>query len=567
MRPGTVLSRAASVLCPADADLILKEDRYGGQRGKNDKIHRMATEKIQNKRKTEEKRKQRKEKMMRYGSGDPHTLDKIRNTIREYSMILPGERIVAGLSGGPDSACLLHALCCLREELAIGAICAVHVNHGLREDEAQRDEAYSRQLAEDLGADFRVFHFDIGAEAAQERVSSETAGRKARYRAFETACADFGAERIATAHNSNDQAETILMRILRGTGIHGLSGIRHCRRAGRRTVIRPLLDIGREEIEAYCRSCGLIPVRDHTNDEAVYTRNKIRLELLPYLRENYNPDISSALVRLGRLAADDDDYLEQVTGKIMLKHWNQEEKTLSADALPGLHPALAKRAVREAAGRSGADSDLGEKHIRGVLSLASGKKEGKETDLTGGYYVRYSYAKLWFLRRTDRIPAEDTAGRTGFTCTASFPEERLEKNGTAEIFLGGRAVKLRLIRSAEEKEAEKEAAGSGKRCSAGGKSGRGGAVFSRTVCLDWKKLKEQDNVIFRFRQPGDRIRPRGMKGHKKLQDFFVDRRIPKHLREQVPLLASGREILSAGGEAAQDCCPDPESTAIVSIEY
>ncbi len=514
---------------------------------------------------------------MKYRAGNPGTLEKIGNAIREYEMILPGQRIVAGLSGGPDSACLLHALCCLRDELQIGAIIAVHVNHGLRGAESDRDEAYSRQLAADLGAEFRAFHFDIGEEAKRRGISTETAGRRARYAVFEEVCADSGAERIATAHNRNDQAETILMRILRGTGIHGLAGISRSRGAGKATVIRPLLDIGREEIEEYCQSCGLIPVRDHTNDEILYTRNRIRLELLPYLRKEYNADIDDALIRLGRLAEDDDDYLNEVTGKIMLECWNDEERSLSADGIRKLHPALAKRAVAEAAARSGSSGNVGEYHIRNVLSLVTGKKEGKEADLTGGRYVRCFGGKLWFRKRTENTAEARSAA------AAAFPAGQLEREGSAEVIFGDLTVRLRLVRgsgtSAMPEISVKSAATKdrGKRSLNGekadgiirqaGDSGRAGTVLRRTVRLDWDLLKRQTDPVFRFRQPGDRIQPRGMKGHKKLQDFFVDRKVPGHLRDRIPLLACGREILSAGGEAAGRCCITPESTAIVSIEY
>ncbi len=505
---------------------------------------------------------------MKYSTGNPDTLAKIRDAVREYEMILPGERIVTGLSGGPDSACLLHALCCLREELQIGGILAVHVNHGLRGAESDRDEDYSRQLSEDLGAEFRAFHFNIGAEAAVHRVGTEEAGRRARYAAFEQACAEYKAAGIATAHNRNDQAETILMRILRGTGIHGLAGISRKRGAGTVRVIRPLLDIGRAEIEEYCESCGLVPVRDHTNDEAVYTRNRIRLELLPYLRKNYNADIDDALIRLGRLAGDDDDYLREVTGKIMLECWNEAEKSLSAGSIRNLHPALAKRAVAEAAARSGAMENTGERHIRNVIALATDRKEGKEADLTGGWYVRCSGGKLWFLnrKRGGCADAEKSAELSSFR-PVSFPVEQLKRTGRAEVFLGEIVVKLQLVPGPEAERDAKKKIPDKERKKENTNAERTCAVLRRTVELDWDLLRRQKDPVFRFRQPGDRIQLRGMKGHKKLQDFFVDRRVPRHLRDRIPLLACGKEVLSAGGEAAGICGATPESTAIVSIEY
>ena len=149
-------------------------------------------------------------------------LEKMRETILRYDMISDGDSVVVGLSGGPDSACLLCGLVQLREELGIRRICAVHINHGLRGEEADRDEAYSRCLSEALGTEFRSYRFDVSAEAERWRTGSEAAGRRIRYETFERVSREIGAERTAVAHNSDDQAETILMRILRGTGVAGL---------------------------------------------------------------------------------------------------------------------------------------------------------------------------------------------------------------------------------------------------------------------------------------------------------------------------------------------------------
>ena len=133
------------------------------------------------------------------------SLEIIRNTIKKYNMISFGDNVVVGLSGGPDSVCLFHALSALREELGIVQLCAVHINHGLRGEEALRDEAYSERLAKRLGAEFRVFRYDIAGDAKRQGVSSETAGRRARYEAFEQVCREIGAEKTAVAHNKDDQ--------------------------------------------------------------------------------------------------------------------------------------------------------------------------------------------------------------------------------------------------------------------------------------------------------------------------------------------------------------------------
>lgn len=482
------------------------------------------------------------------------SLETIRNTIKKYNMISPGDSVVAGLSGGPDSVCLFHALATLREELGIRRLCAVHINHGLRGDEAKRDEEYSRCLAERLGAEFRVFRFDIDADAKRQGISSETAGRRARYESFERVCREIGAKKTAVAHNRDDQAETILMRILRGTGTHGLSGIEYVRAASYGKIIRPVLDLSREEIERYCAENGLEPMRDSTNEEPVYTRNKIRLELLPYLRERYNPSVSSALVRLGKTAGEDDDYLQAAAGKIMDKCWNQRENSLNAEAMKNLHPALMKRVITQAASRAGAGADLAETHIGAVQSLVTNHLEGKEADLTHGNFVRFSYGMLRFMKRENPESASSEADSpvsgsrhgkpaVGFPEEVSFPMDELARNGEADVLFAGRRIRLKLYFPDNE------------------------AANISVVRLDWERLRNYDNLVFRYRRPGDRIRPKGMKGRKKLQDFMVDRKIPRHLRDSLPLLASGNTILSAGTEVASECCENPESMGIVSIEY
>ncbi len=524
------------------------------------------------------------------------SLERIRNTIKEHDMISPGDSVVVGLSGGPDSACLLHALAALRDELGIREILAVHVNHGLRGAEAGRDEAYAKELAESLGVSCRVFQFDIAAEAKRSGVSSETAGRRARYESFALAAREMGAARTAVAHNRDDQAETILMRILRGTGIHGLRGIEYTRPAEYGTVIRPLLDLSRAGVEAYCETHGIVPVHDSTNSQAVYTRNRIRLELLPHLRE-YNPAIDSALVRLGRLASEDDDYIALAAGKMIRERWNESEKSLETADSSEIPPAVAKRVVMEVARRAGAGLDLSEIQIRSVLGLFGASRSGRETDLSHGCYVKNSYGKLWFLKRGAEERNQEQV---------PFPVETLMQEGYAEVKLSGHFISIRLESGSKaeqsctgtrQTDAVSQAVQSGvsaeqpefalrneydntsmkqqhvtlslqrgtaKIAETDGATGR---WDSRLVRLDWEALRERECLVFRFRRPGDLFRPKGMKGRKKLKALFSERKVPQPLRDGVILLADGSEILAAGGEASDECREKPESELIVSIEY
>ncbi|MDD7216480.1 MAG: tRNA lysidine(34) synthetase TilS, partial [Firmicutes bacterium] len=235
---------------------------------------------------------------------------KILKTIREHNLITEGMHIVLGLSGGPDSVCLFSVLTELAGEMNL-TLHPVHINHRFRPGAAEEDQAYVEELCRSNGLSCRSFVYDCPAMAREQKLTPEEAGRKARYEAFFKVAGEIHASgvpaskiAVAVAQNANDQCETILFRILRGTGTDGLSGIAYKRKGqGGFHVIRPLLDITRDEIEKYCADRNLNPRIDHTNSETVYTRNRIRLELIPYLADNFNSNIVETVNRLGRIAA------------------------------------------------------------------------------------------------------------------------------------------------------------------------------------------------------------------------------------------------------------------------
>lgn len=603
------------------------------------------------------------------------SIDKIRKTIECHNMISQGDSVVAGLSGGPDSVCLFHALCELKKELGISSIYAVHINHGLRGAESDGDERYVKELAASLGVECISFNYDVNKEAQSRGMSTEEAGRLLRYDAFEKVRRQKNAQRIAVAHNLNDQAETIIMRIMRGTGIKGLAGIDYVRSDG--VVIRPVLDMSRSEIEDYCEVNGLKPRIDSTNNEPIYTRNKIRLNLLPAIVRDFNPNIVSALVRLGKQAAEDEDFIsaeavkymdselycesaindenlvagnesglqtremnynkkvraEKDSGTVLgsgicggghqniiginsqlqldgiycsewssdcchdggkaintktesninnkksqertpdsrikinpdneninksykemvlknpgvetinrkCRRWNQQECSLWIDGFAELHPAAAKRVIRLCAKRAGLEQNMDAAHIENIMELIYSGIESRETDISKGYYARLSYGRLWFLKRNIKSAKIEQAVRV--------PYEDLLEKGAAELRAGGRTIYMRLIQEAGGKpEAQR----------------RNSEVF---LYIDFDKLTAMGGAVLRNKLPGDRIRPKGMRGSKKLQDFFVDRKVPKHLRETTVLLACGGRIVAAGKEVSAECVQSVETMRILTIEY
>ena len=234
-------------------------------------------------------------------------LEKIENYIRQYHMIEKGDRIVIGVSGGADSVCLLMALCSLQEKLGFQVL-VCHVNHELRGEEAAQDEAYVEMLCHKMQVPFFAFHENVELIAKKRKESLEEAGRYVRRQAFEQLCREQGGTKIATAHHSNDNAETMLLNMARGTGLRGLCGIRPV--YGK--WIRPLLELSREEIEQWLKDCGISYCIDETNQEDEYTRNRIRHHIIPVLEEQVNTRAVEHFVKLSEQAEEIYEYLEKV---------------------------------------------------------------------------------------------------------------------------------------------------------------------------------------------------------------------------------------------------------------
>ncbi len=246
---------------------------------------------------------------------------KVLDTIKKNNLIEDGAHIVIGLSGGPDSVCLFDVLCELAGEHD-WKLHPVHINHKFRPGAAEEDAEYVRGLAASRGWPAAIYEVDCLEMAAREGLTAEEAGRKARYEAFAGQARAIGGDVvIAVAQNANDQAETILFRILRGTGIDGLSGIAYKRYEGDIPVVRPLLDVPRKDIEEYLAARGIEPRIDYTNSEVTYTRNRIRLELIPYLAEHFNENIIETVNRLGRNAACDRDFIGQEAERALASVW------------------------------------------------------------------------------------------------------------------------------------------------------------------------------------------------------------------------------------------------------
>lgn len=280
-------------------------------------------------------------------------LDRVIAFCDRHALLPPGARIVVAVSGGPDSLCLLHLLCRLRAPRQL-TLQVAHLDHRLRPDSAD-DARFVAEVARAWQVPISIGQADVAALAHQQGEGLEAAARTARLDFLARTAQAFGATRIALGHTADDQAETVLLRLVRGAGPGGLAAMRPQRRLNERDpaspwLIRPLLDTPRSAIEAYCAAQGLVPRRDSTNDTTIFLRNRVRGYILPLLK-TYNPNIVATLGRTARICADEDDLLQQLTRQSWERSVRVAGGTITIDrhAFAALHPALQRRLVRQAA--------------------------------------------------------------------------------------------------------------------------------------------------------------------------------------------------------------------------
>jgi len=435
----------------------------------------------------------------------------VRRFIEDHRLIRSPGPLVVGVSGGPDSVCLLHVLYTLKEELGIEPHMA-HLNHRLRGAESDADEAYARKLGQDLGVPVTIESREVRAYQSARRCSLEEAAREVRYTFLADVAKAAGADAVAVAHTANDQAETILLHLIRGTGLAGLKGMRPLSRwnlpDGRiLTLIRPLLETPRTETEAYCAAHHLSPRRDSSNLDPRHLRNRIRSELLPLL-EAYNPRIIESLCRTGRILADDLGYIQEQAERAAQSVLETLPEGVSIDrqSLSALPPALRRHVLRAALeGLVGKLRDIESVHIEALME-ALVRPPGTRLSLPYGLTFYGDYVKSTIV--CGENPPEYLPPLAG--------EHRLCIPGET-IFPGWR-VKARILERTVEDLDE--------------------SPF--TAYMDMDQTGAELRV--RTRREGDRFQPLGMSMPKKLQDFMTDAKIPRGWRDRVPLVCAGGQI-------------------------
>ncbi|MGV8983235.1 tRNA lysidine(34) synthetase TilS [Clostridium sp.] len=427
----------------------------------------------------------------------------VMDFIKKNSMFDNGDKVIVAFSGGPDSTCLLYILNELKEKLGI-TIVGAHLNHCLRGLEADKDEEYARKTCESLNIDFYSRKVDINRISREKSISCEMAGREVRYEFFKELMTELNANKIALAHNANDQAETILMRIMRGTGIEGMVGIKPVRD---KIYVRPILHLSRSEIEKYCEENNIIPRIDKSNLEKIYARNKVRLELIPYMEKNFNTDIINTLNRLSDVLKVDNDYLENVSVKKYKKYCVIDEQMVIISMNAFLeHDSIISRIIRSALLQVNHNLYNFEKiHISNIIELQK-HNTGKAIMLPQNIVVENCYGNIHIRINTKVTKINDN----------QYPLNVNERNIIHSL---NKVVEIDIIPKVQFTEVKGN---------------------NHIVYFDYDKIKGP--ITFRYRKHGDRFTPLGMKGNKKIKDFFMDLKVHKDKRDEIPLLCFGDDI-------------------------
>ena len=430
-------------------------------------------------------------------------LGKIRKTVDSFEMLSPGDVIVAGVSGGSDSMALLFALCDLREFYPDIDVIVSHVNHGLRGAESDEDAEYVRKAAGRLNFSFECVRVDTEGFRKKRGLSLEDAARELRYDFFNDILAKRSAQRIATAHTLNDQAETVIMRLMRGSGSQGLAGIRPS--VG--NVIRPLINVTKLEAREYLRSKGVSWREDSTNSSNEFLRNRIRNELIPLL-ESYNPAIEQVLSRVAAVCAAEADFISAEAER----KFNKLARVLGGGVLgdtekllrepPAIRFSVMRKSILAVKGDL---NSISAKHLFSIDEVVRSGESSAEVNLPGGVVFHTGYG-VFFFTHEDEL--------------REFPPTEIKNHGTHKV---SRDLEVTVELTDDS------------------------SLWGAPDVGYFSPEKVGFPIALRSFSEGDRFVPLGMRGAKKLKDFFIDEKIPRFLRKKVPVFEGRDGIIWVGG--------------------
>jgi tRNA(Ile)-lysidine synthase len=463
-------------------------------------------------------------------------LSKVRQTIDRHGLLAGGGMVVVGVSGGPDSLCLLHVLNRLREDYRI-ELHVAHLDHRIRGLESKEDAAFVARLAEEWGLLATIEARDVPQLARESKLAIEEAARQARYSFLAQVALAVGAKRIAVGHNADDQTETIVMHWLRGAGLAGLRGMLPQADLGEMRLeaawpdhpplhlhlIRPLLETSRAEIEAYCLEHGLKPRFDHSNLDTTYYRNRLRHELIPYL-ESYNPNIREVLRRSAQVISDDYDLLQAELERIwptVVSSGSSEAITFDLERWRALPTSQQRSTLREAVHRLRRSlRNINWIHIENALWALRAKPAGTQVTLPQGLMLTIGYGDFT-VADEGYVPEVDWPLLLAESLPVAVP-------GVTELPDSDWCLEATII---EWEEFSGEHLDN---------------PDPWQAFLDYEKAGSE--LVLRRRWSGDRFRPLGLGGHEKsLHTFMIDHKIPRSLRDFVPIVASPQHIVWVAG--------------------
>ncbi len=442
---------------------------------------------------------------------------KVSDTIKRNNMLSAGERVLVAFSGGADSTVLLDVLVSVSASLGI-TVCAAHLNHMLRGEDADADEAFTRKKCEEYGIEYMSERIDVAAYAKKKGESTELAARNIRYDFLFRAKNFFGADKIATAHNANDNLETILFNLSRGSGIDGLCGIPPVRE----DIIRPLIEVSRQEIEMYAKEKDLSFCTDKTNAETVYSRNKLRHMALPVLSE-INPSAVENVCRMSHILRADADFLK-CAAENAAESISVSENVCKREGLKNLHSAMFGRVCEIFAKKTLETEEytLEYKHVSDIKKLCGSDSPSGEIHLPDGLTVRCEYEKLVFEKRE---PGKMLSAK---------------KLAFGKNFYGEYIIFLKRV--AENKKVNNSL---------------------NTFCVLCDRIS--GDLFVRPRKEGDKIKLR-KRPEKSIKKLFVDEHVPKAQRDFIPVIADCEKVIAISGFGADERVVPEEGMECVEIQ-
>jgi tRNA(Ile)-lysidine synthase len=435
-------------------------------------------------------------------------LQQVQQTIQDYQMVAGDQTVLVAVSGGPDSMVLLHTLYSLRQPLAL-KLCVAHLNHQMRPS-ASDDAHFVETVADQLGIPCISKSLDVPSYRRQHKLSPEDAARQVRYAFLHAAAAQLGADRIALGHTADDQAETVLLHLLRGAGLGGLCGMPPLRPP----IIRPLIRVLRRDVLAYARTHRLPYRDDPTNEQRRYTRNRIRLDLLPTLQRDYNPRLVQTLCTTAQLLADDESTLRALAHQHLVSARlspTAGQVRLAIGALTGLAPTLQRRVLREALHEMiGSLRGITSTHVEALRALLRPGLGSKWLRLPQGVVAQRCYEVLLIHRQTLSAAVE-----------VDVP---LPVPGVCRLDALGVTIVSELLR--------REAVA-------------GPFPIGEMTWLDAERVGQ--HVQVRTRRPGDRLQLLGSHHSRKLKTFLIDAKVPRLVRDRLPLVVSSAGIAWVAG--------------------